>query len=404
MVGSGAETRYMALSGGNSNSTTEALTQVPFYSGGTLNNLKVRVESSDTDGTMIVRTRIAGANGNQSVTLTAAGTGLFEDTTNSDTVATTNKVNYQLAPGTATTGNPICLASISFDASSNTAQLFIVNAQGNAFTDNVNTTIYGPVNGITPGAGGSPQETTENNSEFTMKTGGTLRNGSWYVTSNARTVTTTSKIRVAGADGNVSIAVTAGSTGLFQDTSNTDTVVSGNTINWSVTSSPAESQNLSGAFAAIEFISTDSTWESICGPNSVGGTSQSAANTSYGAISGVSNLFTTTEADRNTKIPFNLTASNLSIYIVTNGGTTNGSLTLRKNTADTTLTLVITALTTGLFVDDTNTVSVSNGDSICLKLVTGATAATLTGAFGFKALTESAVVAAQTHRFFQLFE
>ena len=384
--------RYNCIGGAQTpTSTTQAEKQTPIYSAGTFDKLKVNVRTNTADAATTVALQVDGSSVNCSVSISAAQTGLIETTTESDAITTTQKVNLIYTQAAGTGSLEVQHTSISFSATSNTSQLFILNSRP-SFSDDTDTVIYFPLFGTPAGSGGGTQEPIEDNVEFTFKTGGTLRNASWYVSGNDRTDTTTLRSRVAGANGNISIAVTTTSTGLFQDTSNTDTISTGNTVDWSCTSGSIDAtNNLTGTMAACEFITTDSSWENITGPTTVGGDPQSAATTAYNRISGVANTFTTIETRRQVEVPFALTASNLSIFVVTNLATTDGSLTLSNNASGTALTLIITALTSGLFVDDVNTVSTVADDLLTLKLITGDTSNTFIGSYGFKATTATAV-------------
>lgn len=66
--------------------------------------------------------------------------------------------------------------------------------------------------------------------------------------------------------------------------------------------------------------------------------------------------------------------NNLYVNVITNGSTTNGSLTLYINGALTALTTTLTALTTGTFTDLTHSVSVSIGDIISYQCAQATTA------------------------------
>lgn len=392
MTGTPTESRYATLTGGNSTLNIQARRQVPIFSAGIFSQMQVLVLSNSADGTITFTFQIAGSSATLSVPVLTTATGLFADITNTDAVTTGQLVNFASIPTSGTAGTVVARTSVSFAATSNTAELFIINGAV-GFTDNTATVIYLPLVGAEPSGGGAVQETTEAITQFTMKTGGTLRNGAWYVNTNARTVTATATSRINGANGAISIPVTTLATGLFQDTSNTDTIVSGNKLNWAITSAPAEANDVSGNFLSCEFITTDSSWQMIVGSQTVGGTSWIASDVEYLRTTGSASVIDSTEANMTTKIPFACTASNINIYVVVNAGTTNGDLTLMKNGSATSLSAVITALTTGLFVDDSNTSSIAANDLISLRLDTGATGATLTGAFGLKMLTTAAASA-----------
>lgn len=78
--------RYRSLTGALINVSTEAWTQYTLRTDGTLRNLRVYVSSNSIAASTVVRTRKNAADGAQVATITASGTGSFEDTTNSDTV------------------------------------------------------------------------------------------------------------------------------------------------------------------------------------------------------------------------------------------------------------------------------------------------------------------------------
>jgi hypothetical protein len=63
--------------------------------------------------------------------------------------------------------------------------------------------------------------------------------------------------------------------------------------------------------------------------------------------------------------------NNLAILVHTNSANGSSTVTFRKNTADTALVVTITASTTGVFEDTSNTVSVTAGDLVNLKVVVG---------------------------------
>lgn len=60
----------------------------------------------------------------------------------------------------------------------------------------------------------------------------TLSNFHVYVTSNSRDVAITGRLRIAGANGNLAVTITASTTGVFSDTSNTDVLSQGDLVNY----------------------------------------------------------------------------------------------------------------------------------------------------------------------------
>ena len=98
--------------------------------------------------------------------------------------------------------------------------------------------------------------------------------------------------------------------------------------------------------------------------------------TRYLPIAGA-HLIDTTEANSQMKARHSFTISGLSIKVITNTVTAASTLTLRKNAVDTALIATITASTTGVFSDTSNSVTVTDSDQISLEITTGATGTTI---------------------------
>lgn len=79
------------------------------------------------------------------------------------------------------------------------------------------------------------------------------------------------------------------------------------------------------------------------------------------------NTLETTVGAAQTVIPQNGTIDRLYVNVITAGSTTNSSVTLNKNGVDTALSITITALTTGVYSDLVNSISVAQGDLIAWK-------------------------------------
>lgn len=98
---SGTMGHWPITSGGASATTTEANAKVQHGFDGTASRLRVYLAANtySADATMTFRKN--GANGNQTVTLTAGATGWFEDATNSDSFAATDDCNIGITGGTS---------------------------------------------------------------------------------------------------------------------------------------------------------------------------------------------------------------------------------------------------------------------------------------------------------------
>ena len=64
---------------------------------------------------------------------------------------------------------------------------------------------------------------------------GTLKNGFASATANTRSTATTVTSRINAAPGNISVSITASTTGVFEDTVNTDSITSGIAVNMATT-------------------------------------------------------------------------------------------------------------------------------------------------------------------------
>lgn len=349
------------------NNSTEANMQVPIRTAGTLSKLYVEVSSNTAVLANTFRTRINGGNGAQSVSITAGTTGLFEDTVNSDTISAGDLVNYQLTVNDS--ANTLRQASTIFTANSNTVKKHVAgNVAGQKVTNNGGRDHYVL-------AGVLRQETTEATTQFTCRSAGTLKNLFVYLSANSKTATSTFGTRIEGADGNLTISIAGAATGMFEDTTNSDTISSGNRINYSMLHG-ASAGSVTYRQMGVEFESTASEFYLLNGETNPG--SINANLTRYlPPEGGINPSGTETARDSKTRMAFNVT--NLACRIGVNSVTANSTLTFRANAGDVgTLSVSITASTTGVFEDTSGSGSIADQDLICYKLVTGATGTSLT--------------------------
>lgn len=371
-VGAGV-TRYLAISGSNLNSTTEAQMQITARLAGTFNGLRWKVITNTADFTTTVKFRKNGADGNMTVSAAAAQTGVFSDSSNSDAVADGDEFNWQITSGAGTGSCDSRSITCAFAATTNTVKY--------------NTTDFDEYDGNTQAYfagfnGSSGITTTEAQVKTVLEAAGTLKKAFIFVVSNARTTTTNYCVRINGADSAVTIAVTAGATGVFEDTSNTASVASGDFVNWSIVGG-AEITKITTKHLSVSYETTDEYFNiNSSGKN----TTFSSGTTRYAFTgSGLGGL-ETTESNAQTTCPFAFTASNLGINVNSNAATTDGSCTLYQNGSGSALTVVVTALTTGYYEDTTHTVSVAAADTISYEVITGATGNIGVGSISIKGI------------------
>jgi len=188
---------------------TESQTQVEFNTAGTLKNLQINVRTNSRAQASTCRIRKNTANGNLSISIAAAATGILEDTTNSDSVAVDDIINYDIrnaaGGGTLTTS----LMSVEFETTNNKFQ-FLGGTNVGLLTS---TNIFWPPSGSFSGAA-----STDANAEQTIDIAGTASNLWLRITSNTVSVVSEFGVRKNQADTALFISVGASTSGTFEDT------------------------------------------------------------------------------------------------------------------------------------------------------------------------------------------
>jgi hypothetical protein len=93
---------YYAVGGEISGSATEANREVPMKNAWTWSDIGCRVDSNSRNGASTWIGRINRASGNQSVSIGDSATGIFDDTTNTDSISADDDINYFLDIGGST--------------------------------------------------------------------------------------------------------------------------------------------------------------------------------------------------------------------------------------------------------------------------------------------------------------
>ena len=320
--------------------TTEARTQVPFSSIGTFSKLYVRVTANTviTDSTW--RLRVNGANGNSSVSITALTTGEFQDNSNTDTISADDDVNYQIVIGAGGTSITVSVVSILFSASSNTLMKWGgIESTGGATFSTASTSFFSQIN-----AASTALITTESNTQTEINSTGTWKRLFGYVSANARITTTTIRSRVNAGNGNQVLSITASSTGAFEDTSNTDTISANDLINYVVVTGTG-TENLVLQHIHTEYLTTNNSFTVVFADNT--SPNMGSSINVFMSLSGKNREESITESNISINANINGVASNLWINVSANTLNGNTPFTLRKNQGDTTLTVSVTASTTG---------------------------------------------------------
>jgi hypothetical protein len=348
---------------------TESDQQILFRSTGTLSKLYVRVITNTNVNAITFTIRKNGANGNLNLSIGAGVTGTFEDSTNTDTVAAGDKLNYQSTNGGATGTMTYNLISVIFNATTNYVSKVVCDGVGVA---GASTTNYwqptGQVSGVTAG---------ESNVQHRVKKAGTLKNLCAHVSVNPRTSDTVVTVKLNGSSTSITTTIGASTTGFFEDTTHSASIAVDDLIN-TMTVTGAGTGNMILDNIMLEY--ETSTRHGFIDAGALGSSAElvaTANTTSYYVPSGETSA-QASEADAKLKTRIPLTLSNLTISLRLNTVSAASTFKTRVNGTDGNQTITISSNTTGHFHDTTNTDVVDDNDEINYQLITGATGTSMT--------------------------
>ena len=357
-----AVTTYFELKEGtNINNATEANAQITRRSSGKSSGLYIRVITNTVTATSTLTSRKNAGAGAQTVSIGSSATGEFRDTTNTDTIAAADKFNARLVTGSTGTSMVITLIGHIFSADSGTVKKHGAKPSG---TLNNASTLFQCLSN----AGNS--ETTESNAQWKARCSCTAKNYLINVSANATTVATTFTFRKNTANGNMTMSVGAGATGIFEDTTHTDSIVSGDLINNQI--SPTNT-GTGITFTALgpEIFHQDGFCHVIAGGKTSAVLGLSVTN--YVAPGGTCNTAETTESRNQALAQVPYIASFMQITIETNTITATTTIRFRKNAGNGNQVISVGSSATGKFEDTTHTDTVLATDEINYQIVTGGT-------------------------------
>jgi hypothetical protein len=356
-------TRYKTADDFLSGVPPETATQHTIRVAGVFSKLYVRVSSNSKTAATTIKLRKNVADATQVITIPSSTTGVFEDTTHTDSVVAGDEVNYQYSSTDTVNDQSINIISMVFLASSNTSTFL---QSYNTVSVNVTTTTrYQGINGLYESI-----NTTEQNAKAKIQTACTMR----YLLVNVLTSSTgtvTVRLRKNGVDGSSVVTSTAATTGIFEDTTNSDTIAAGDDVCFSVVGSTASGTR---AISLISLSMMNTNNKFLLGGVDANGTEGTINfnTTSYVPISG--RPFRTT-TENNTKVKSRYTKMSLSqLTVQVTANTVNGTSTIRtrKNGASGAQSVSIGASTTGFFTDSTNSdFNLVSTDDINYQVVTG---------------------------------
>ncbi len=338
---------------------TETDQQTLFRTGGVLSLFTLNVPSNDLTGTSTIKIRKNGADGASAISVGAGATGLFYDLANIESVAAGDKFCYQFALGSGGSNFWMGTAEVVYDASDKTV-LKIAPSNTPASTSVDSTSRFHTPNGQ------ATWQLSETGLQSTMRIAGTLKNMFVNVTANGRSTATIFGSRVNTANGALAVSIGAGVTGFVEDTSNSDTIASGDIVGLRRLTSTGGG-TITFTNVGMEIVTVDRTTMMCAGTTA--GVSTAAATTTYFGISGV--LASFSESWTNAPVKLLQRASNLTANVSANTiNTGNTTLKLRKNTANGNQVISVAAAATGVVTDASGVDVLLPADRVAYQLIT----------------------------------
>lgn len=350
---------------------TEVSRERRIYKDGVLSNFQVSITLNSCNADTVFTLRKNGSDGNSTVTVPAGTTGVFKDTTHTDSITSGDLISFKSVPGAGSTGlfniTYGCALFTPTDTSVCSSNLSYGHIAGRSGLTGASTRYYQALNGFFDTA-----LTTEATANYKMQISGTFKNMTGYVESNSRTTTTALEFRKGGTSQSLVCSYGSTVTGEQVDTTHTVSVVDNDLVNFSILNGTGTSAIVWNRLTAeFETTASSNLAQSLyIGYNQTIGT-QARNTTRYYAFCGYFDALTA-EANTKFKMPVGgFTAKNLSVNVTTNSISSASTFVLRVNGANSALTIPITASTTGWFEDTTHSVTINEGDDLDFALVSG---------------------------------
>lgn len=348
-------TNYQPLIGGATSGTTaEANTQLRARSAYTLRNLAAN--ASAISGTCTLRTRVNGGNGSQSVSITA--TGLIEDTTNTDSIASGDLMNFQTVMSNSH-GNACTLSyeAILIDDAGVGSAILATQGGSNSIAQNFFFAV----------GAGALASGTESDVQVVFRASTTLSNFRVYVSTNTLNATKTIRTRKNGANGGQSVSYTASQTGEQEDTTGSDSMVAGDLL---ALESPASGS--SGTMVMVRTQIKASAVAQIQAVASIVGSGAQGASTTTYVKFGTSQT-NATESNQQVKALVVDVWKNMQALVRANSRSDATTFDMRVNAASpgSGPAISVTAASTGIKEDLTGSYTTATTDLINFRRVTG---------------------------------
>ncbi len=358
-----AVTRYASPLGRiGSTIGTELLQNLAVYESYTLKNAFVRIIANTLNNTTVVRSRVNGANGNQSISIPTTQTGVFEDAVNSDALSNEDLFCFSIDTTAAGAGTVTwTIFSFILETAANTTPILSSHGEWTVVADS-NITRFAPIIGNLDGT--DVTTFTEAKAEYKFRVASTLSKLRVYFRTNGFAGNVVCTIRINNGNGNLTISSSA--SGAFEDVGNTDAISAGDDVNiqYLLPNEPSDDMKI----ARVQ-VTSDSLGMQIAATNHLGAT-QPDSTTSYIPLCGVSGITNTVEAQMRVKARAVFTLANM--YVNANTNTLNGAAVyrLRINGGNGNLAITVNAAQTGQFEDLVNSDDIIATDLLNWSCVT----------------------------------
>ena len=353
-----ATSQFWAVGGALVKSNTETDLQTVIRDAGTYHNMFARITANSATGTNTLTFRKNVGAGSQTVN-PAGGTGNFQDTTHTDAVVATDKVDYNSsADSTLTTTYKIM--AICFDSTTN------FSTRGVATTPSADTVggRFNLFNGLM-----AANASNEAGVLTKVKKAGVFIHLQAITTANAKTASMTVISRKNSANGALTMTITT-TPGLFEDTTHSDTIAAADTWSSDFVAGTDTTNACTYSLLAQDFETSSGNFFMVqCGAAAdVAGT---ASSTVFAPIGGRL-AFTATETDVQSNALAAFTYSNMTIH-QTVSSTATGTCRLRKNTANGNQTVTFGTAASNSYEDSTHTDVCVTTDNVNFSVACGAT-------------------------------
>lgn len=213
---------------------TEAQGQKKVYSATTLQNMDAYSSSnSRASSTTTIVTRIAGVNGNLTISYAASTNGLASDTTHTDSVSANTLICGAAGTGAGTGTITIQMIKVEEVTVDNSYAVYLGAGTTTGLAIPVNTTAYSDLSG-TPIAATTESQMQQITNSSRVGYPALFKNMGVFVNSNANTGTSVFTFRQNAANTALTVSFASSTTGLAEDITHKAQLVAGDLINTSI--------------------------------------------------------------------------------------------------------------------------------------------------------------------------